>query len=85
MVEMPTRTPPAAPAPPILLEPADLPTAMPVTVPEPPPRPKAAARPSPAMAQVLGLLRSPRTLGAAFFLREILDPPLVLRRGPGGR
>jgi hypothetical protein len=37
---------------------------------------------SPAIAQVLGLLRSPRDARVAILLREILDPPLALRRGP---
>jgi hypothetical protein len=35
---------------------------------------------TPALAQVLTLLRSPRSVGAALMLREIFDQPLCQRR-----
>jgi hypothetical protein len=49
---------------------------VPVAAPEPTP----AAPVSPAVAQVLVLLRSPQSAATAFVLREILGPPLCLRR-----
>jgi hypothetical protein len=36
--------------------------------------------PTPALAQLAALLRSPKSLGAAFLLQEILGPPLSKRR-----
>jgi hypothetical protein len=47
------------------------------------PEPRPVGTTSPVAAQVLALLRTPQSAAAAFLLREILDPPLCLRRGRG--
>jgi hypothetical protein len=53
-----------------------------VKMPAPPPPPSAKQPPSPIVAQVLALLRTPQSTGTAFVLREILGAPLSKR--PGG-
>jgi hypothetical protein len=56
------------------------------SLPPPPPPPGAKKQPpSPIVAQVLALLRTPQSTGTAFVLREILGPPLSRRPGGPGR
>jgi hypothetical protein len=56
--------------------------AVPLPKPPPPPPRQVSKPPSPVVAQVLALLRSPQSAGTAFVLREVLGAPLS-RRGAG--
>jgi hypothetical protein len=75
----PVRVAPAAPEVPVEVVPFAK------TPPAAPARPKVQQPTSPVVAQVLNLLRSPQSAGAAFVLREILGAPLSKRPGGPGR